>query len=587
MNSFLKYTLATMSGIILLNIIGIITFFLFIGIAAATTEKVSVEENSLLVAKFDKPIVDRANNNPFSQFTFGSFDMEGSLGLDQILKDLEKAKSDENISGIFLRLSAVPSSMATVEEVRDALLDFKQSGKFIIAHADAYTQKTYYLATAADKIYLTPTGNLDFKGLQATVLFFKRALDKYGIDMQVIRHGTFKSAVEPFLTDEISDANREQLDVMLSSLWGKMVEEVSIARGVPAEDLNRYADDLSLAFDHQALEKNMIDGLKYYDEVLDELRELTETDEDDDIPSISLRKYADVPEKKEKKAAKDRIAVVYAMGSVVTGDAEEGSIGSDRIARAIRDARKDDKVKAIVFRVNSGGGSALASEIIHREVKLAAEAKPFVASLGDVAASGGYYIVCPADTIVASETTITGSIGVFGLLPNLQEMMNDKIGITTGVVKTNKYADIGSPTRPLTADERKTIQSYVDEVYTTFVNNVAEGRTMTYEEVDAIGGGRVWSGVNAMEIGLIDLYGGLERSIEVAAEMAGLEDYRVTSLPVQEDPFTLLMKQFTGNAKARIIQKELGSTYELYKKIEEISKMRGIQALMPYTLDIH
>jgi protease IV len=587
MNSFLKYTLATMSGIILLNIVGMITFFIFIGIAAATTEKVSVEENSLLVAKFDKPIIDRANNNPFSQFAFGSFDMEGSLGLDQILEDLEKAKSDENISGIFLRLSAVPSSMATVEEVRDALLDFRESGKFIIAHADAYTQKTYYLASAADKIYLTPTGDFDFKGLQATVLFFKRALDKYGIDMQVIRHGTFKSAVEPFLTDEISDANREQLDVMLSSLWGKMVEEISIARGIPADELNRYADDLSLAFDHQALEKNMIDGLKYYDEVLDELRELTETDEDDDIPSITLKRYADVPAVKEKKSAKDRIAVVYAMGSVVTGDAEEGTIGSDRIARAIRDARKDDKVKAIVFRVNSGGGSALASEIIHREVKLAAETKPVVASLGDVAASGGYYIVCPADTIVASETTITGSIGVFGLLPNLQEMMNDKIGITTGVVKTNKYADIGSPTRPLTADERKTIQTYIDEVYTTFVNNVAEGRSMTYEEVDAIGGGRVWSGVNAMEIGLIDLYGGLERSIEVAAEMAGLEDYRVTSLPLQEDPFTLLMKQFTGEVKARIIKKELGASYELYKKIDEISKMRGIQALMPYTLDIH
>jgi protease IV len=587
MNSFLKYTLATMSGIILLNIVGMITFFMFIGIAAATTEKVSVEENSMLVAKFDKPIIDRANNNPFSQFAFGSFDMEGSLGLDQILKDLEKAKSDENISGIFLRLSAIPSSMATVDEVRNALLDFKESGKPIIAHADAYTQKTYYLASAADKIYLTPTGDFDFKGLQATVLFFKRALDKYGIDMQVIRHGTFKSAVEPFLTDEISDANREQLDVMLSSLWGKMVEEISIARGIPADELNRYADDLSLTFDHQALEKNMIDGLKYYDEVLDELRALTETDEDDDIPSITLKRYADVPAEKEKKSAKDRIAVVYAMGSVVTGDAEEGTIGSDRIARAIRDARKDDKVKAIVFRVNSGGGSALASEIIHREVKLAAEAKPVVASLGDVAASGGYYIVCPADTIVASETTITGSIGVFGLLPNLQEMMNDKIGITTGVVKTNKHADIGSLTRPLTADEKKTIQTYIDEIYTTFVNNVAEGRSMTYEEVDAIGGGRIWSGVNAMEIGLIDLYGGLERSIEVAAEMAGLEDYRVTSLPAQEDPFTLLMKQFTGEVKARIIKKELGSSYELYKKIEEISKMRGIQALMPYSLDIH
>jgi len=587
MNSFLKYTLATISGIVILNIVGMIIFFTIFGIAAATSEKVTVEENSLLVAKFDKPVIDRADNNPFSQFAIGNFDLEGSLGLDQILKDLDKAKSDENISGIFLRLSAVPSSMATVEEIRDALLDFRESGKFIIAHADAYTQKSYYLATAADKVYLTPTGDFDFKGLQTTVLFFKRALDKYGIDMQVIRHGSFKSAVEPFLTDEISDDNRKQLDVMLSSIWGQMMEEISIARGIPVNELNMYADELTLAFDHQALEKNMIDGLKYYDEVLDELKELTETDEDDDIPSISLKKYADVPATEEKKASKNRIAVIYAMGSVVTGEAEEGTIGSDRVAKAIRKARKDDKVKAIVFRVNSGGGSALASEIIHREVKLAAEVKPVVASLGDVAASGGYYIVCPADTIVASETTITGSIGVFGLLPNLKEMMNDKIGITTGVVKTNKYADIGSPTRPLTADERKTIQTYVDDVYTTFANNVAEGRNMTYEKVDAIGGGRVWSGVNAMEIGLIDVYGGLEKSIEIAAEMAGLEDYRITSLPALEDPFTMLMKQFTGGVKARIIQKELGESYELYKKAEEIGKMHGIQAIMPYTLDIH
>ena len=587
MNSFLKYTLATISGIVILNIVGMITFFLIFGIVAATSEKVTVEENSLLLAKFDKPVIDRADNNPFSQFAFGSFDLEGSLGLDQVLKDLDKAKSDENISGIFLRLSAVPSSMATVEEIRDALIDFKESGKFIIAHADAYTQKSYYLATAADKVYLTPTGDFDFKGLQATVLLFKRALDKLGVDMQVIRHGSFKSAVEPFLTDEISDENREQLDVMLSSIWGKMMEEISVARGIPVNELNRYADELTLAFDRQALEKNMVDGLKYYDEVLDELKELTETDEDDDIPSISLKKYADVPATEEKKASKNRIAVIYAMGNIVTGEAEEGTIGSDRIARAIRDARKDDKVKAIVFRVNSGGGSALASEIIHREVKLAAEVKPVVASLGDVAASGGYYVVCPADTIVASETTITGSIGVFGLLPNLQEMMNDKIGITTGVVKTNTHADIGSPTRPLTADERKTIQTYVDDVYITFANHVAEGRSMTYEEVDAIGGGRVWSGVNAMEIGLIDVFGGLEKSIEIAAEMAGLEDYRITSLPTLEDPFTLLMKQFTGGVKARIIKKELGASYELYKKAEEIGQMRGIQAIMPYTLDIH
>ena len=504
--------LATIAGILILNFLGFL-LLLVVFSAIFKTEEPTVLENSVLVAKFNSPIMDRANEFPFSPASFGGFDLDVAMGLDQILKDIKKAKIDDDISGIFLRLSAIPASMGTVEEIRDALVDFKESGKYIIAHADVYTQKSYYLATAADKIYMTPTGDLDFKGLQANVLYFKRALDKYGVDMQVIRHGQYKSAVEPFLTDEMSDENREQLSVLIGSVWDQMISEISAARGISEEDLNTYADEMSVFLDDGALEKNMIDGLKYYDEVLDELRERTDTDKDDDIPSITLSKYKDVTVDDEKESTRDRIAVVYAMGNIVVGDADEGTIGSDRIARAIRKARQDDKVKAIVFRVNSGGGSALASEVIYREVQLASEVKPVVASLGDVAASGGYYIVCPADTIVASETTITGSIGVFGLIPNFQEMMNDKIGITTGVVKTNKLADIMSPTRPLTADERAMIQAYVDDTYTTFASHVAEGRALTFEEVDNIGGGRVWSGVNAMEIGLIDVFGGLEKSI--------------------------------------------------------------------------
>lgn len=586
MKSFLKYTLATIVGILVLNLLGIILILIIVAAASGSDTPV-IDENSVIVANFNSPIIDRSNDNPFTMFTSRNLYMEGNMGLDQILKDIQKASVDEDISGIFLRLSAIPASMATIEEIRDALLDFKKSGKFIIAHADSYTQKTYYLASAADKIYLTPTGDFDFKGLSARVLLFKRALDKYGVDMQVVRHGTFKSAVEPFLTDKMSDANKEQLSAMIGSVWNKMVNEISLARDISVEDLNNYADGLMVAFDDKALENGMIDGLKYYDEVLDELKSLTDTDPDDDVPSISLKKYTDVPSHVKKEATKNKIAVIYAMGNVVTGNADEGAIGSDRIAKAIRKARNDSRVKAIVFRVNSGGGSALASEIIYREIKLAAEIKPVVASLGDVAASGGYYIVCAADTIVASETTITGSIGVFGVLPNLQELMNNKIGITTGVVKTNKHSDIMSTSRPMTEDERKMIQSYVDDVYTTFVNHVAEGRSMTFEEVDNIGGGRVWSGVNAMEIGLIDLYGGLEKSIDIAADMAGLEEYRLSSLPALEDPITTLMKQFTGEVKAKIIQNELGNSYELYKKVDEISKIKGVQAMIPYTLDIY
>ena len=586
MKNFLKYTLATIVGILVLNILGF--FFLLIVFAAASgSDEPFVDDNTVILAKFNDPVLDRASDNPFDNFSPTSFNMESPDGLNQILKDLKKAKKDEDISGIFLDLSSVPAGMAALEEIRDGLVDFKESGKFILAHSDAYSQKSYYLASVADSIYLTPTGDFQFMGLSSTVLYFKRALEKYGIDVQVIRHGTYKSAVEPFLTDEMSDANREQIGTVLGSMWDKMLAEIAVARDIPVETLQKHADELAIRFDDHALELGLVDGLKFYDEVLDELRTRTEVDEDDDIPSITLGKYSGVELDEKKEATKNKVAVIYAMGSVVMGDAGEGSIGSDRIAKAIRKARKDDKVKAIVFRVNSGGGSALASEVIHREVKLAAAVKPVVASLGDVAASGGYYIVAPADTIVASETTITGSIGVFGLIPNFKELMNDKIGITTGTVKTNKYSDMMSTSRPLTGDERTIIQSYIDDVYVTFVNHVAEGRSMTYEEVDAIGGGRVWSGANAMDIGLVDVFGGLDKAVEIAVEMADLEDYRISNLPELEDPFEELIQDLTGGAKARMLRKELGESYELYKKVEEIQDMRGIQAVMPYTIDIY
>jgi len=586
MKNFLKYVLATIVGILVLNVLGFLMILIIVG-AASASETPTIYENTVLVATFNSPITDRASDNPFDNLSPDKFNKETGMGLDQILKDIKKAKDDDDISGIFLRLSAIPSSMATVEEIRDALIDFKESGKFILAHSDSYSQKAYYLASVADKIYLTPTGDFEFKGLSASVMYYKNALDKYGVDMQVIRHGSYKSAVEPFMTDKMSDANREQIGAMIGSVWNQYISEIAEARGISEETLRSYADDLSVTFDDMAVEKGMIDGLRYYDEVLDEIRELTDTDEDDDIEAISLKKYADVPSDTKKEATWDKIAVIYAMGNVVVGDAGEGSIGSDRIAKAIREARRDDKVKAIVLRVNSGGGSGLASEVIYREVKLAAEVKPVVASLGDVAASGGYYIVCPADTIVASETTLTGSIGVFGLLPNIQELLQEKIGVNTEVVRTNKFADIGAPTRPLSADERAFLQKYIDDFYVNFVNHVAEGRSLSFEQVDAIGGGRVWSGANAMEIGLIDVFGGLEKSIEIAAEMAGLENYRITSLPELDDPLTIIMKQLNGEVKARVIRKELGDNYQIYKKIDEIRQMKGVQAVMPYTIDIY
>ena len=586
MKSFLKFTLATIVGILALNLIGFIFLMIFVGISTKA-DVPDVEEHSVLLARFNKPIMDRANDNPLAQFMSGNLGIDGMMGLDQIIKDIEKAKSDENIDGIFLDLSTIPAGMATLEEIRDALEDFRESEKFILAHADMYTQKTYYLASVADKVYMTPTGDFSFSGLSSEVTFFKHTLDKLGIDMQVIRHGSYKSAVEPLMKDELSEENREQIDALITSLWDQMVSGIAVSRSIPEEDLNQYADQVALAFDDQALEKGMLDGLKYYDEVLDELRERTETEEDDDVPAISLKKYKNVPASGKKEPTRNTIAVIYAMGNVVLGDADEGTIGSDRIAKAIRKAREDDKVKAIVFRVNSGGGSSLASEVIYREAKLAAEKKPFVASLGDVAASGGYYIVCPADTIVSSENTITGSTGVFGVLPNMKELMNDKLGITVDVVKTNTHADMGSVFRSLTPEERMMIQSYVDDVYQNFAQRVAEGRNMTYDEVNAIGGGRVWSGEDAMRVGLIDVFGGLDKSIAIAAEMAGLDNYNTRSLPALEDPFTAIMKELSGDIRTRIIKKEMGTSYHYYQQLEEVKNMDGIQARMPFSIYIY
>jgi protease-4 len=511
------------------------------------------------------------------------------MGLDQILKDLDKAEKDENIKGIFLNLRGVSAGMATLTEIRDAMLDFKESGKFIYAYADSYSQKSYYLASVADSIFMTPEGGFLFLGMSAQVMFYKKALEKVGVEMQVIRHGSYKGAVEPFLRQDLSDENREQIESYMGALWDKYLADISETRDISVEELNRFVDELGAADNKKLKEIGLVDGLIYYDEMLSIMKKKLDVEEEDDLEAITLKKYKDVPLKEKKEYSRDKVAVIYAMGTVVDGEAGEGSIGSARIARAIRKARRDESVKAIVFRINSGGGSALASDIIHQEVKLAAAAKPLVASMGNVAASGGYYIAAPADTIIASPNTVTGSIGVFGTIPNIQVLLNDKLGITTDVVKTNKHSDILSITNPLDPGERAFIQKMVDDTYMSFVNIVAEGRGKTYEEIDAIAGGRVWAGTNALDLGLIDMYGGLEKSIEVAAEMAGLENYRVQSLPKLDDPMTAIMKQLTGGAHVRaqrILQNELGDQYTHYKKIQEIRKMHGIQMIMPFEFEV-
>ncbi|HAN19905.1 MAG: signal peptide peptidase SppA [Bacteroidetes bacterium GWC2_33_15] len=588
MKSFFKFLLASILGVI----IALFLFFLItmgiIGAAISQQDQpVKIEKNSVLHVKLDQTITDRSNKNPMESFDFASFKPTTQLGLNDILSNIKKAKDDENISGIYLDLTIIPAGIATIEEIRNALIDFKSSGKFILSYADSYTQATYYIASVSDKVYLNPEGMLLFVGLRAELMFFKEALEKLGIEPQIIRHGKFKSAVEPFMYTKMSDENREQVMTYMGSIWNSMLNGISETRNISVDDLNKIANDLALKNAEAAVEFRFVDGLKYKDEILNELKELTGKKDIDKLKFITLAKYTKVPKKDRKTIEKDKIAVIYASGNVIMGEGQEGTIGSDRISQAIRRARKDSTVKAIVFRVNSGGGSALSSEIIWREVKLAQEVKPVIASLGDVAASGGYYIVCPAQTIVASPNTITGSIGVFGLLFNGKELLNKKLGVHIDVAKTNEYADMGSFFRPLTAQEKEMILFEIEDIYETFVSHVADGRKMTKEKVDEIGQGRVWSGANAKEIGLIDEFGGLDKAIEIAAKAANLEKYRIVELPKLKEPLEQILEDLQGNVKTSILKNELGEEYTYYENLQEIKSMQGIQARIPYHVEIY
>ena len=586
MKSFFKYTFASILGVLIALIIFV---FIVIGIAgSASSEKpVTVDANTVLYIKFDNPIVDRQSEDPFEFINPMTFSAENKMGLDKILDNLEKAKEDENISGIIMNLSILPIGMGTLNEIRDALIDFKTSEKFIYVYSEIYSQGSYYLATVADKIFMNPEGQLMFLGLSSEVMFYKGTLDKLGIEIQVMRHGEFKGAVEPFIYKELSKENRKQIQDYLNSLWGHILEGVAETRDINIDDLNQLINEMKITNAKSALSHHFVDSLIYYDEFINIVKEETATAENKDIKSISLKKYSKVPkQRKTKGLIREKIAVVYATGTIMSGESVSGSIGSDAYAKAIRSARRDSSIKAIVLRINSGGGSGLASDVIWREVKLAAEVKPVIASFGDVAASGGYYIAAPATKILANPNTLTGSIGVFGIWPNAQKFITDKIGITTDIVKTNDHADFGSVLEPLENDEKAIIQGQIEDFYKTFVEIVAEGRGMTFEEVDKIGGGHVYSGADALKIGLIDDFGGLKKAIAVAAEEASLENYRIVKLPKIEDPLQKIIKDLTGNSHVKFLEKELGENYFYYNELKDLQKMKGIQARLPYRLII-
>jgi protease IV len=521
MKSFFKIVFASMVGFFL-------TFFLMFIIVAIVAsasggkKEVFIKKNSLLHLRLNEEIADRANENPFSSLQFGNFSTP--LGLHDITENIRKAAEDENIAGIFLDLGAINAGMASVEEIRNVLLEFKKSGKFIQAYSEVYSQKAYYLASVADKIYLHPTGLTELKGLNSEILFFKGTLEKLGLEPQVFRHGKFKSAVEPFIQDKLSDANREQIRTFISSFWNHMLEGIARERKLSVSNLQEIADNLQVTSAEDAKQKKLVDGLKYRDEVLEELKTKTSAEAIDKIHFVSLERYQDVKSNKERGT--EKIAVVYAEGDIVDGNGDDDEVGSIEFSKAIRKARLDEKVKAVVLRVNSPGGSALASETIWREVVLTKKVKPVIVSMGNLAASGGYYIACEADTIVAQPNTITGSIGVFGLFFNTKALMN-KIGITVDTVKTARYADIMSPTRMVSPAESLIIQREIERIYDNFISHVAKGRKMTKAQVDSIGQGRVWSGIDAKRIGLVDVLGGLDTAIAIAARRAKLDKYRI------------------------------------------------------------
>jgi len=574
-----------------IGILFIIFIFIVIGIASglpsASSKNSSISDNSVLHLQFNTSIPDRTSNNPIDNINFTTLEVSSTLGLNTILENIRKAKKDPRIKGIFLDLESINAGMASVEEIRNALMDFKQSNKWILSYSEIYTQKTYYLASVANKVYLNPAGIIEVRGFANQVMFYKNALEKLDVDVQIIRHGKFKSAVEPFMLDKMSDSNREQLQKLVNSMWESWLTKVTDGRKISIDSINNIADNL-LVRDAKSAEKyGLVDKLTYRDELITILKEYLEIEEKTSINYISLNKYNNVPSSEITNSA-NKIAVIYASGSIESGKSDQGSMGSETVSKAIRKARLDKNVKAIVLRVNSPGGSALASDIMWREVELAKKAKPVVASMGNVAASGGYYISCAADKIVASEKTITGSIGVFGIVPNFQGFLNNKIGITFDGVKTNKHSDIVTVYRPLTNDERAILQAGVEKVYDDFITKVATGRNMTKEAVDKVGQGRVWLGSDAIKIGLVDEIGGLNKAIEIAKELAELDDYSIKSYPEEElDPLIQVFTSIATDIKSDIAEEQLGDTYKYYQQVQKITNQSGIMTRMPFEIDVY
>ncbi|MBD3748711.1 MAG: signal peptide peptidase SppA [Sphingobacteriales bacterium] len=585
MKQFFKFVFASMLGFIFTAILFIIIFITGItAIVSSSKDKVEVSDNTVLHLNLSLPIIERSANNPLNNLDIGPFKGDKVLGLDDILKSIKNAKQDDHIKGIYLDVSFMTTGFASIEEIRDALIDFKKSGKFIIAYSEVYTQGAYYVASVANKVYLNPQGILELKGLSSEITFYKGALDKLNIEAQVIKVGTYKSAVEPFILDKMSDANRMQTTALLGSLYQHFTAEIAKSRNISPDTVIEIANNLKSSSPEDAVKYKLVDALKYKDQILDELKSDAGLSKDDKLKTIGVTEYANSI--KDDRSAADKIAVIYANGDINGGEGDENSIGSETISRALRKARLDNKIKAVVFRVNSPGGSSLASDVIWREVMLTKKVKPIVVSMGDYAASGGYYISCAADSIYAEPNTITGSIGVFAIIPNLKGFFNEKLGITFDNVKTGQYADLGDITRPLSPAEKMIMQKEVNRTYADFTQKVAEGRHISQTYVDSIGQGRVWTGEQAIKIGLVDKLGHLDDAIASAAKKAGVKSYQIVDYPEIKDNFFGLLDDSGDKIKTYITKQQLGVSYPYYEQLKEITEMKGLQARIPFKLNI-
>ena len=569
----------------------VLAVFVIIIIAAVSSgsdeKQVSVKDNSILHIVLNQEVVERGSDNDVN-FNPATFQSESKLGLNHFIQDLEKAKSDDKIKGVFLEVVNFGASPSTIYDMRKAILDFKASGKWIMAYGENYSQGGYYLASAANEVYMYPTGTFDWRGLSTELMFFKQMFDRLEIEAQVIRgpNNKFKSAVEPFIYDHMSVENREQISTFVGDMWRTMLDGISKERGVTAEFLNQAADSLTFRDVKLVKSSGLLNGLSYRDEVISMMKTKVGLDAQA-TDGFNLVKLADYHTKPENDKKDNQVAIVYAIGAIESGEGDDQTIGSDRIAKALRDARLNEKVKAIVLRVNSPGGSALASDVIWRETELIRQSgKPLVVSMGDYAASGGYYIACNANKIFANPTTLTGSIGVFGVIPNMQKFLNNKIGLTFDTYETNAHSDMMSVTKPLDAEEMKAMEDIIADIYNDFTSKVAAGRGKTQAQVDSIGQGRVWSGEDALQLGLVDELGGLNQAIVAAAGLAGLSDYSMTEYPELKDPFKEFVEGLMGQQQTSMMKEVFGDHYGMYVQLQSVQKMKGPQARIPFLLEI-